>query len=679
MAEAHFSRNPAEEDSLAEPIEERAPSNAIKKEPWRNSSAQEPVGEGITYHEGPEQIFGLHVSPDLNQKIDPAWREPNGWYEGVNKWPVVAIAFPDRFEDNDVKIAHVSAKTNYPDAYQEFTSKMFAQPDQALGYSKINNYHGEGISLFETPIETHLHVSQELNEKIDPAWRQPDGRYDADNQSSIVALSFPERFDPSELAAARQDAKDRYPDIYGKVIGRMPPPAMNDDDNLTNSPETSVSKPAPNLKNLIAAFDRDPEPAGKAADEDAVPGSKEPAPEPEDPEKQDNDRTAANPETEKAEKPVVEDARADTKPAPVPTDTAEKRLFSADKNQTPSTAQNSNPAATKIDNPATSTQSRPLQGRQNDQQQNYDHTQQPVTAPIALAVAVASSLASALRRNPQENRRTPQEAEPAAREPARSPAQPPQNASSAKTDSVAPTELASKTNAAAYGPSNPVGGSLALRNLLTGFRPERSESIAPREAGPLASDNSPAARVLLEKFDRSRMQPRRDADQLQATERAAATAVSSFGALERADFSAILTRIREAAEAAPGGMKEVLSEMKPGGAYEDLRKEFNAALARDEHFSAAYENASSTLDAYADQREKAAPILQKGNSGFLARLEALDRQIVKASADVPGKEAGKSVLDEALEKGREALTQAIDAVRSAFSRQGPSAGPSISP
>ena len=102
MAEAHFSQNPAEEDSLAEPIEERAPSNAIKNEPWRNSTTQEPVGEGVTYHEGPEQIFGLHVSPDLNQKIDPAWREPNGWYEGVNKWPVVAISFPDRFEDTDV-------------------------------------------------------------------------------------------------------------------------------------------------------------------------------------------------------------------------------------------------------------------------------------------------------------------------------------------------------------------------------------------------------------------------------------------------------------------------------------------------------------------------------------------------------------------------------------------------
>jgi ABC-type transporter Mla subunit MlaD len=126
-------------------------------------------------------------------------------------------------------------------------------------------------------------------------------------------------------------------------------------------------------------------------------------------------------------------------------------------------------------------------------------------------------------------------------------------------------------------------------------------------------------------------------------------------------------------------MKEVLSEMRPGGAYENLRKEFNATLARDENFSAAYENAAGALDAFADQREKAAPILQNGNAGLLARLEALDQQIVKASAEVPGKEAGKSNLDEALQNGREALTQAFETIRNVFSRHSPSASPGMSP
>ena len=73
------------------------------------------------------------------------------------------------------------------------------------------------------------------------------------------------------------------------------------------------------------------------------------------------------------------------------------------------------------------------------------------------------------------------------------------------------------------------------------------------------------------------------------------------------------------------------------------------------------------------------PILQSRNDGVLARLEALDQEIVKVSAAVPGKDAGNSALEEALEKGRAALDKALDAVRNVFNRQGPSASPSFSP
>lgn len=174
------------------------------------------------------------------------------------------------------------------------------------------------------------------------------------------------------------------------------------------------------------------------------------------------------------------------------------------------------------------------------------------------------------------------------------------------------------------------------------------------------------------------MQPRRDAEQIQATERAGANAVASLQAIEKADSAAVLTQIREAAEATPGGMEEVLSEMKPGGAYEDLGKEFNAALERDKGFSAAYEKASAALGAYGDQRDKVTPILQNRADSTLARFEALDQEIAKASAAIPAKAAGKSALDETLEDGREALKNAFEAIRNVFGRQGPSAGPSFS-
>ncbi|PPQ33246.1 hypothetical protein CCR94_02265 [Rhodoblastus sphagnicola] len=226
-------------------------------------------------------------------------------------------------------------------------------------------------------------------------------------------------------------------------------------------------------------------------------------------------------------------------------------------------------------------------------------------------------------------------------------------------------------------------GSLALRNLLTDFRPERSESISVQKTAPAQDPASPAqpggARALFERFNQNRMQPRRDADLAQTAERAATAAVGAFEALEKTDSAAILSRIREAAEASPGGIKEVLSEMRPGGAYDNLRKEFNATLARDENFSASYEKAASALDAYAEHREAAAPVLPTANAGILARLEALDEQIVKASSELPGKDSGKSALDEALDKGREAVKDLVDSIRSAFSRQGPSASPGLSP
>ena len=102
---------------------------------------------------------------------------------------------------------------------------MFENPDEGLGFRKMTNYYGGGIDHFETPIDHRIHVAPDLNEKIDPAWRQPDGWYatespgKSDGRASVVALSFPERFDPVELAGAHQDARDAYPEIYDRVVG----------------------------------------------------------------------------------------------------------------------------------------------------------------------------------------------------------------------------------------------------------------------------------------------------------------------------------------------------------------------------------------------------------------------------------------------------------------------------
>ena len=59
-----------------------------------------------------------------------------------------------------------------------------------------------------------------------------------------------------------------------------------------------------------------------------------------------------------------------------------------------------------------------------------------------------------------------------------------------------------------------------------------------------------------------------------------------------------MSKIREAAKTEPGGMAQVLSEMKEGGRFSDLRKQFSNALADDAGVAAAYDKAASSLAAY---------------------------------------------------------------------------------
>ena len=82
-------------------------------------------------------------------------------------------------------------------------------------------------------------------------------------------------------------------------------------------------------------------------------------------------------------------------------------------------------------------------------------------------------------------------------------------------------------------------------------------------------------------------------------------------------------KIRDAANA-NGGVEHVLSEMRPGGAFEDLRKEFNVALSHDEGFAAAYEKAAGALSSYTETRAGMISAPRPRADVNLARLETLD-------------------------------------------------------
>ncbi len=131
-----------------------------------------------------------------------------------------------------------------------------------------------------------------------------------------------------------------------------------------------------------------------------------------------------------------------------------------------------------------------------------------------------------------------------------------------------------------------------------------AESMTAADATATAAKAASPAGGLRDKlgvFTADRMQARRDAEEIKGVTQSGAAVLGALEALERHETTGILLKIRDAANA-NGGMERVLSEMRPGGAFEDLRKEFNVALSHDEGFAAAYEKATGALSSYAETR-----------------------------------------------------------------------------
>ncbi len=234
---------------------------------------------------------------------------------------------------------------------------------------------------------------------------------------------------------------------------------------------------------------------------------------------------------------------------------------------------------------------------------------------------------------------------------------------------------------------------LAVKSILDNLRrphaPASPSQGSPRmRAAPDATaidgtGETPSApkgglRDKLGAFTADRMQARREAEQVRGATQSGTAVLASLEALERRETAGILNKIRDAGKA-NGGIENVLSEMRAGGAFEDLRKEFNVALAHDESFAAAYEKATSALSGYAETRAGMILAPRRRADVNLARLETLDQEIGAAAKKLPGLKDGKNALDEALEGGKEAIETVFVAVRQTLSGDASVRGPSPSP
>jgi hypothetical protein len=238
----------------------------------------------------------------------------------------------------------------------------------------------------------------------------------------------------------------------------------------------------------------------------------------------------------------------------------------------------------------------------------------------------------------------------------------------------------------------------AVKNILdtlrapqdqTGAAP-RASTLSPEEAGATASINTTRApttnaaaspgglRDKLTSFTAERMQPRRDAEQVRGVTQAATGVLASLQALEQQETTGILNKIRDAAKT-NGGIENVLSEMRPGGQFEDLRKEFNTVLFHHQGFAAAYDKATGAIADYAETRAALAPPSQLRGDPNLARLQTLDHEIAEAARTLPGIKDGQSAFEDLANSGKEAVQRLFAAVQQTFSRDADLRGPSPSP
>ena len=166
-----------------------------------------------------------------------------------------------------------------------------------------------------------------------------------------------------------------------------------------------------------------------------------------------------------------------------------------------------------------------------------------------------------------------------------------------------------------------------------------------------------------------RMSAEKDAKVVTRAEQNGQAALEALQGFQNNEGAGIMSRVREAARNNPGGMEGVISEMRPGGRFADLRTQFNSALDHDRGFAAAYDKASTALAQYGDSRTAADAIIAKSpTAGLGAKFEALDAQIGEAAGKTPSSRDGMSKLDDITKQLAEIFQRAIDGVKSMFSR-----------
>ena len=86
--------------------------------PWGKSDYSKSYGRGVIFYGTPSH-GGFHVSTKFNKTIPDHLRRADGWYEEDCDWCLVATAFPDRFNEQELVDAKGTLKNWYPEIFEK--------------------------------------------------------------------------------------------------------------------------------------------------------------------------------------------------------------------------------------------------------------------------------------------------------------------------------------------------------------------------------------------------------------------------------------------------------------------------------------------------------------------------------------------------------------------------------
>ena len=172
------------------------------------------------------------------------------------------------------------------------------------------------------------------------------------------------------------------------------------------------------------------------------------------------------------------------------------------------------------------------------------------------------------------------------------------------------------------------------------------------------------------------------------TEKSGVRAIEATEQFIQGPGRGVLGKMEAAASTEPGGMQTVLREMQPGGRYANLRTEFDNAYQQDQIFRGACDKMVDSVTRFGRDRDAVTNNFTQRSldpAQLDGRFHRAEESLGEAMSKIPGKQSGKSALDEVTEKLAEVLRAAVDRIKQIFqpaaarTQQQARPGPSMSP